>query len=401
MRQIFAEKLQTFKGPVADNWFFILLVLFIIGFFITPERSYHRNGYYLLLFLPALIIFFRDRSIRNLTKEIPFYLIFIFLFYCAFSLSWSENRTLAELYDVSRYFLLVLSFPLIIVLAFRSEKTKVNDFLWYMFIAISITSFIAILIYYSNNNFPAERLRGLSPYTYYRNTGANIYGIFAVVGFSFLFCHKKRAQLSLQSYITTIICTFFICFYIMLTQTRGALLALTITLCILLILNKHYKKLIFVLIIALFSIAFIEFSDSMRGFIERGFGARPLLWLDAFHIISQKPFFGHGIATYILLDGGTNEYGRSHNIVFYILIHYGIIGFFLFSWLTILMLWESIKAANRFKDWTLPLMLTYGILTMMFAEELLLSSPNAAWILYWMPIALILATKYSIIPEKK
>ena len=385
------EKLKTIKNPIAKNWFFILLVLFIIGFFITPERSYHRNGYYLLLFLPAIILFLRDSSLRKNSIEIPFILVLVFLLYTSLSLAWSEYKTWEDLYDAMRYTLLILSFFLVIDLAFRNKKWRVDDLLWWSMIGISIAALITIITYYTNDSFPSSRIEGVSPYLSITQ-GGNLFGLFAIIGLCFLVHKDKLQKLHYSLQILTIISILILCSYIIFSQTRGSIVAFIVTSSVLLLLNKKYKIFIGLLIASTLTISFIEFSDSIRGFFDRGLGTRPYIWAESLRMIAEKPFFGYGISTNLTIDIGFKEYGGPHNLVLSLLLKYGIVGFGLWCYITAYAFYHSVNTSKSTGDWTLTIMFLYSIIAWMFTDRSLISSPNLAWLIYWLPLGLIFFT---------
>jgi len=395
MRQIFAEKLQSIKGPVADNWFFILLVLFIIGFFITPERSFHRNGYYLLLFLPAAIVFLQDSSLRNILKETLFLLILIFIIYASLSIIWAENKTLGLTYDIIRYALLVFSFPIVIVLAFRKNKWRVDNLLLWSVLGSSMIALFTLIVFYLylDNTFPYTRVEGLSPYISKATQCGILYGFFATVGLCFLSQKNKRLQLSFNLQLLTFFSVFILCTYVVLSQTRGAMLAFILSSFFLLFVKKKWKEIIIILVIATSTVTIIELSESIRGLLERGLGTRPYIWLESLRLFAEKPLFGYGTnATFLIEVSNDKHYQGPHNIILKLCLEYGLIGLSLWFFMTFYAFYQSIYIGIRLNDWTLTAMLFFTLIAWMFEERSLLSSPNSAWVLYWLPLGLILTT---------
>jgi len=394
--------IQNFsKKEFTSHYFFILLIFFIIGFFCIPERSLiHRNFYYIFIFLPALIIFLRDHSLKTVTHENLFLFILLFLLYMALSLGWSEHRTWNELFDTTRYILLILSFPLVITLALRNGGWQIDDLLWWSMLGISIVALITIITFYTNNSFPYDRLEGLGRTVSNPTTNANMHGLFAIIGLTFLVQNRKRVDLFLPAQTITLLSTFILCSYVILTQTRGALLALIVATSLLLILNKKWKAILLLALIAVATIASIELSESIRGLFERGPGTRPYIWLESLRLVAEKPLFGHGVATEIefrfLFNGDTRTYGNPHNIILYILVHYGLLGLFLWSILSLYAIRSATYIGNTTKIWSLIVILVYCLTAMMFNSRAILASPNAVWLLYWFPIGLILYKSYNL-----
>ncbi len=375
-----------------------MLIIFLMGFFIFPDRSIHRNGYYLLLFLPVLVLFFCQKELRAISATFPFLLILAFMSFVSISFTWADNFDWKESFDIARYFLLVLSFQFVIVLAFRDGRHSVDQLLWWTMLGVSITAIIAMLVFYQNNPFPEARVPGLSAYTSIQTTSANMYGLFAMVGLSFLVHESKRIQLSRAFQTITLASIAVIFVFMVFSQTRGALIALIVAAGVLLVLNKWWKSILILGGIAILTVAFVELSDSIKGFFERGPGPRINLWADSIRMISERPFLGYGETAKFVLDGGIDETGfhhfegHPHNVILYVSLKYGLAGLALWTALTGYVLYRAAVMGKTTGDWTLTVLMIFSLTAMMFTSRNFLASPNAAWLLYWLPVGLILFT---------
>lgn len=390
--------LKSARDFLFQNWFFLLLALFLLGFYVFPDRSIHRNGYYILLFLPVLILFFRRRDLRSIVLTVPFLLILTFVLYTAISFFWADNFDWKDSYDVVRYFLLVLSFQLVIILAFEDGRHSVDQLLWWTMLGVSIIAVIAMLVFYQDNPFPQARVPGLSAYTSVQTTSANMYGFFAMTGLAFLIHEDKRDKLSRAILALTVACIAVIFMFMVFSQTRGALVALFFASGVLLMLNRWWKSVLIAIVIAVLTVAFVEFSDSIEGFFERGPGPRIHLWADSLRLIAERPLLGYGDTANFVLDGGVDKtgshifYGHPHNVILFVSLKYGLLGLALWTALTGYALYRATCIGKITRDWTLAVLLIFSLTAMMFTSRNYLDSPNAVWLLYWLPVGLIFFT---------
>ena len=375
-----------------------MLALFLVGFFIVPDRSIHRNGYYLLLFTPVLVLFLYRRELRSIALTTPFLLILAFLSFAAVSFVWADNFDWRDSFDIARYFLLVISFQFVLFLAFRNGNWNVDQLMWWTMLGVSISALVAMVLFYQDNPFPHARVPGLSPYTSVQTTSANMYGFFAMTGLAFLVHDHKRFNLSRAVQLITLASVMVIFMFMVFSQTRGAFIALIVSSALLLVLNKWWRSILILGAIAILTVAFVELSDSIQGFFERGPGPRIHLWADSLRLIAQKPFFGYGETANFVLDGGIDKTGfhhfegHPHNVILYVSLKYGLIGLALWTVLTGYVLYKAVLVGKNTRDWTLGVLLIFSLTAMMFTSRNFLASPNATWLLYWLPVGLILFT---------
>lgn len=122
---------------------------------------------------------------------------------------------------------------------------------------------------------------------------------------------------------------------------------------------------------------------------------RLVIWEQVFPLISNKFLLGHGYdASMAALFKGTH-FSYTHNYFIQVLYNYGFIGFLLFSSMTITTL-IAIKHhwSNTLAKPSLFLMI-YGLTCMLTEVHRLIIHPYQNWLIFWLPIGLILGVKYS------
>ena len=386
---------KKISSIVKKNYFFITLFIFILGFFALPDDwTPHRIFYYIFGFIPVIVVSIRQRF-KTIKEQPAFWLLLlVFLSYTAVSASWSAETGLVDAYDMFRYFLLVASFLLFITYAHENADTEI--LLRYLVLCIGGIALINILVYYQNNPFPNARVPALSRYGEVATLGANMYGLFAAAGLAHLLQPATRSRLHPFSFWSLIAATGILLTFLVLAQTRGAIVALTLSFGFLLMIYRHWKILIFMGTAVILLIVSVELTELKIGLFERGIGSRPLIWLDAWHHVMERPFFGHGMTSSFTLDCGEKIFVHPHNVILYVLLQTGFIGLFLWLSLTAYTVHAAYKIGKNCQDWTLLTIILFGILTMMFTSRDFLSSPNTTWLLYWLPIGLIMTKSLEI-----
>lgn len=268
-----------------------------------------------------------------------------------------------------------------------------NDFLCALVICVGIVAAATMVIHYQVHSFPSSRVSALSRHGEVATLGANLYGMFAAIGLSQLIQPSTRSLLSRKRFWILFTATMMLSFFLVLAQTRGAIVALVMAIGLLLIISRHWKLLLFLAATATLLVVSVEQTDLIRGFFERGFGARPLIWAESWQQVMERPVFGHGRTASFVLEGERRNFGHPHNFILYLLLQSGFIGLFLWLASTIYVAYKAISVGKDVHDWTLLIMITFGIVAMMFTSRDFLASPNTTWLLYWLPIGLVIKTK--------
>lgn len=162
----------------------------------------------------------------------------------------------------------------------------------------------------------------------------NIAGLLSIANVYLFFIRTNKKYLNILKYILICILTV----AVLMTASRGAILALLIALCYGLLIQNDWKKAIFLIITSIFiyiSIYFINIYFLDNNFIEviierfvndSGGSNRVEIWNSAFKAVLDSPIFGYGIGSspYIIYK----YYGvliGSHNTIITILLEGGII----------------------------------------------------------------------------
>ena len=359
-------------------------VIFLVGFYISPNNHLHRNFYYLFVLLPFFIAVDR-REIQNCIRSRIFKLSLIFLVFFLLSMFWTDGDiTGEEYYDIVRYFLMLVCFILVTMyLAADSDQFLEKLQFWLCLVAM-VAAIIFILVFYASHNFPAARVKGPFSYNDNENQAAMFFGFAGILAlYSALSSKQGRHKLFYGC------CLFVIFGYMLLSQSRGPTFAFIMCLCVGLALEKNWKAIALIVVLSIGFLCLIEFgSTGISSFLDRGLGYRKTLWLETLNRIGQAPILGEGFFTDVNTQVGWRELSP-HNLFLLVTLKSGVIGGGLLIVLVLTALVYSYRFFSASGNWIYLGIFIYFIICMTFDSTHLLYKPTLGWLIFWLPISLI------------
>ncbi|WP_079253700.1 O-antigen ligase family protein [Endozoicomonas arenosclerae] len=184
--------------------------------------------------------------------------------------------------------------------------------------------------------------------------------------------------------------------YVLMTGSRGPQLATAVAFLIacLLIKNKRTKLFLTLGIITavvglyFFQETFFEINN------DTTLNGRVPIWLSTLNQISENPWIGKGLDYKMSNFWQGTYYIYAHNYYLQSLLNYGILGFALFAGIigsTLFLMkkyWQNTLAKVSF------FLLIYGMTCMLTEISRLIIIPDEAWLIFWLPIGVILGVKY-------
>lgn len=361
-------------------------LIFLSGFFLSPNNHLHRNFFYLFVIGPFLIGL-DSYLIRNCIRSKLFKLSILFLLYFWASMFWTgAHLSSEEYYDLSRYFLMLVIF-LMTTMMLSSTSVKCIDKIKFWLCSVGfIAAATFALIFYASNSFPSVRLSGYFDYTQNPNQASMYFGFVGVLAFHSILCSKNVWHKIFNWFVSLTLFG-----YICLSQSRGPLLAFIIAMVIGSIFGKSWKTIgIFIALVIVFMV-FVEFFDiGVHSFYERGFAYRLILWKEALKNISEALLFGKGWFADVNVYNPLEKLMRSpHNLLLLVSAKSGVIGGGLLLLLIITAILHSYKYFHASGNWIFICIFAYFIVCMTFDSTHLLYKPNLGWLIFWMPIALL------------
>jgi O-antigen ligase len=398
-----------------QHFLVIAYTVFFLGFFFFPSSKSHDNFFYIAVAFPFLILIFMKKvALRSFFSSRIFLLSTIFLVYMFSTLFWSDTYQPSDISKYGRRVLYVLIFLGVTIHLVQTYPHFIQRMLELLCWTAAIFAVGYIVFYYSQHPFPQSRLYGFGQLSN-PIMASSVYGI-ASIACIYLFQQQHTVKTKLL-YLGVSIVLFL---YILLTQSRGPLLAWGITIFGWTILESfphgkgegryHHKlRLVLLLICALGIVLFIRYPDFFKSRIFRSNVPRLEIWEQSLSQAKNKPYFGHGLNadTRVILSGSKikNRLMLHHHSVYMTTLFYGgVVGLFLLIALIGLAIRQGLTRTVKLQKFLLTCMLLFGALCIVTDGNTLLRHPKPVWIFFWFPVALIAASElpgHSLSSEKQ
>lgn len=379
----------TSHSPKRENfcsmWALIGLYLFLSSFFWASGPAPLRVIFYLFLLTPFLLaLCLRKFSIDEYGGWFTISAL-TYAGYTVFASLWGDP---ADFGFYLKQWIFLAVWLAGIAWLFQYRKLDIQRMLAIV-IAIGTVAAIATLgFFYVYQQHPlATRMMGLGLAENPTIVAQN-FGVVAVLAYTFSL-QSLSWKKSLVCFLATIVCVL----PILMSQSRGAALALIMIFLAALVIVRPLAKIWVpqVLVAGLAAFTLFFFTNMEEVFRHRGisFSLRDIIWAELFLRILERPFFGVGLehdARIIIPD--VDVFHHAHNSWIDILYYTGLCGLLLAVWHWALLL----RTFSRHRD-ILPiyLWLAYGCLCLFTNGSGLLTRPDAQWWVYWVPAGILAA----------
>lgn len=367
-------------------------------FFFMPTSGL-RNISYLSFFLFSILLIKNRFELKDIFIKFKsiWAVIFLFLIYMTSSVLWSETVEVERLFQKGKL-IIFLSMALASSFYLSYKIPKFLDYIKNAYVLAAISSALIligdyILTYDLTNTF--LRLEGMG-------RAANpvqcslLYGLSIIAIIFSKFPEKFEFHKTLIIKILMIAPPFIV---MLLTQSRGPLLALFLTLVTIFLMNSKNKlKTTFTTLIGVSLLAipsYVILKDT--AFLERKSTGRIEIWQTALSEIPSSAIWGHGIAsnkTYTFHDsnGNSNTTSHIHSLYLSTLFQGGIIGFILLISIygVILKKYISLSSIHQKNLSWLGGWMLMGTLFGLTDFGGIIINLSTEWLVFWWPIGLIL-----------
>lgn len=361
-------------------------MIFLCGFYFFPTTKSHNNFYYGLVLFPFALTL-RLNEIRFIQQSVIFILSGLFLLFLVISLSWGELTQTQDWIKYSKRFLYMLIFFTLVICYFNQMML---DKICQSIVVVAVLMAVVSMAAYDSSLYTGpDRLK---------NFGILEHEILAASSHGFaalLLIYGCRFNHPLQIWIK--LCGLSILLADMLwTQSRGPLMALIVSICIVEFIKGKHRKLISCLgLLTLFSGLFM-FTETIDtpGFISRNGGDsyRFEIWRMIWGRVAESPWLGLGLSADETIElPACSCIPHPHNIFLATLFYSGLAGLTLLIAVLSLALIHAYRILQHHGNSIFLVLLTYGILCGLSDGNKLIDHPRPMWLYFWLPVMLTAA----------
>ncbi len=376
-----------------DRLLFLAYAFLLLGFFYIPN-TVDLYKYYSIVVLP-LALWTMPRIYPATGAEPLLWMIVAYLVYMLATPAWGEDFSIAPYLNYARLAVYVVTFVMTTAYLNKSFPSLFEALMRLVALAAAVAALISIGLWVRD----AGSIPGVAPYTErilgigvleHPNTCAFVYGFFGLVNLHLFLKMKGTRARWLHGLAALVLLAF-----VVLTQSRGGLLATTAGITALFVIN-HTRQTFLVLFGLAESVAItLLYQPDFLGASSRGTSSRLLIWETVWENIRHAPWFGHGYLTeesvYVPVQDITHAF--AHDVFLGTLRDGGLVGLALLLMFVGLALWRSLSHGRRTGNFLYFSLLVFGLVCMTFDLDRLLTRPRELWIIFWLPLALTMGLR--------
>lgn len=375
----------------AQAWLGFGFVWFLSAIALAPSNKIYQQGVILFLWLPTLVMTWSARHVfLQAWRRQPalWASILLLLAWSALSLAWTGGEESGRHGKRLLYILLFLmAFPLLAQLG----QAQVRNLLRGGGLLLGVAALISILQYYVIQGWDiSSRLEGIGEISH-PILGAYVVGA-AVIWMAHAWPRKRALTLA---WALALAC---LGAFVILSQSRGAALALVITLLLAPLWHRdRWSSLLGLKALLATSVAWVLMHDLI---MARGASFRPEILQASLHMIGEHPWGGLGLGAFYRIEAAGHVFDHTHNMFTHTAIELGIPGMLLWSlaWLCALReIWRA--RASEIGKVLLGLWI-FATLAMQFDAASLTGTPRAEWFVSWLPLGLALMLPWAHVEEQ-
>jgi O-antigen ligase len=364
--------------------------VFHCGYFFMPDYSDHYRLFGRLVF--PLGLFTLAAGFRHLRSSILFRLLLAYMLYLLCTAFWAQEMDwyrLGQKSTISLYLVTLITATRFLV---DWNPRLFEQLVRGLVLVAAIAAACNMLYFYSDPEyqFPGSRLWMYGSLSN-PNEFSNIYGVFALLAMGW----ALRAE-SLAGALPGGIAALLALLLIWLGQSRTAFIALLLALLVLTTLSSRGRRLTH-WIIGVIAVAGLSFALLLPEVIEeamlRGTSLRPEIWREIWRHALEAPLFGHGLTPNVAVKfENIRLFETAHNAYLQVFWQGGLVGLLLFLAVMATALRQAWAVGKREGDMTILCILLFTMVVMLTGVDTLIERPRDQWILFWLPVSLLLAT---------
>ncbi|MDM3887570.1 O-antigen ligase family protein [Pseudomonas sp. BCRC 81390] len=370
---------MLYQKSWARAWLGLGLVWFLAAIALAPSNKIYQQGLVLFLWLPTLVLAWSARQVLvQAWKHQPalWGSVLLLLAWSGLSLAWSiaedPGREIKRLLYILVF---LLAFPLLAQLG----QARIRQLLLAGSALLAVAALVSVIHFYGMQAQPLlARLQGIGEISH-PILGAYVIGS-AVLFLLYLPPQQRGLQLL---WLAALAC---LGAFAMLSQSRGAVLALVLTVILApLWFRDRHSRVFSILAATATGLAFYLAYDLIA---QRGSSYRPEIFHAVVDMIAAHPWTGLGLGAAYDVSAVGKHFDHTHNMFTHIAVEIGLPGMLLWVLVWLYTLGEIVRARDTLFGKILLGFWVYSTLAMQFDAASLTGTPRAEWFISWLPVGL-------------
>lgn len=355
------------------------LVWFVAAIALAPSNKIYQQGLVLFLWLPTLVLAWSARAvyIDALRRQSALWgALLLLMLWAGLSLAWSPAAAPSR--EVKRL-IYILVFLMAFPLLAQAGLIRIRHLLQLGGGLLAIAALISIVRFYGVHGQPLiGRLEGIGEISH-PILGAYVIGAVVLI----MLYQLPRRRAAQVVWALSLIC---LGAFVVLSQSRGAVLALLITVVLApLWFRDLHSRVIALLAVLATCVAFYLLYDLIA---QRGASYRPEIFHSVLLMIGEHPWTGLGLGAEYDVKAVGLLFDHSHNMFTHVAIELGLPGMLLWIAVWLFTLGEIVRARNTLMGKILLALWVYSTLAMQFDAASISGTPRAEWFVSWLTVGL-------------
>lgn len=363
----------------AQVWMTIGLLWFLLAIALAPTNKLYQQGLVAFLWLPAMILAWpaRQRLVEwwHAQRWLGLALLGLAVWGLV-SLLWTQA---ADPSREAKRLLYIVVFLLFFPVFANARTERVIRVMQWGGLGLAVTALMAIIqFYWINGNVWWARLVGLGELAH-PILGGYVIGLAAI-----WLLHWVPRTRALQT--VWLVALALLGGFVVLCQSRGAALALFLTVLAMPIWCRDRLSRIFAAAALLLAMSAFWFLEPLV--LARGVSFRPQILMASLQMIAEHPWTGLGLGSGYSVHAEGQAFDHAHNLFSHIAIELGIPGLLLWVVAWFAALREAWRARETLYGRGVIGIWLFSFLAMQFDAASLTGTPRAEWFISWLPIGL-------------